>query len=462
MGYLGYAYLAAALAVGAASYWRRPGLYVSFVWWLWFLTPEVRRLLDYVQGWDPLNPVVLAPYLASSLTFFTLVHHLPKMQLKRYFPFFLVFLGLFYAYAVGLYRAGAPSATYHLIEWLVPVVFAFHLIVNWYKYPIYRRAVQRTFLLGITIMGVYGVVQFFVLPPWDRYWMENAPITSVGQPEPLEVLVFSTLNSPQPFALAMMAGLLLLSSANGLARWPAAAAGFLSFLLSLKRAAWGGWLAGMLFIVLQRRRLGSVVPVILAIALIVLPLLTIGPVADRINERVGTIAELGEDTSFRARVDFYQETATQALLNPVGSGFGATGESTKLSAEGGGVGELGENAAFDSGILEIPFLLGWPGSILYIAGLIWLLSYAFSSKDHSDTFAVASRAIVVGILIQLVFNDTIVGLGGMLFWTFAGLAIGSEVYRHRILSGTRSEATTDYRGEDIRTRSEISDARSIV
>ena len=48
---LNYAYLAATLAVGALLYWRRPGLYIGFTWWLWFLTPEVRRLVDYQQGW---------------------------------------------------------------------------------------------------------------------------------------------------------------------------------------------------------------------------------------------------------------------------------------------------------------------------------------------------------------------------------------------------------------------------
>ena len=162
---MNYAYLAATLPVGVLLYWRRPGLYIGFTWWLWFLTPEVRRLADYVQGWNPINPVMLAPYLVSALTIFTLVHHLPKLLLNRFFPFVLIGLGLLYAYAVGIYRAGAPSATFHLLEYSVPIAFGFYFVVHWRRYPLYRRTIQRTFAWGVLVMGVYGLIQFFSFRP---------------------------------------------------------------------------------------------------------------------------------------------------------------------------------------------------------------------------------------------------------------------------------------------------------
>lgn len=437
-----YAYIATALAIGALLYWRRPGLYVAFVWWLWFLTPEVRRLIDYAQGWNPVNPVMLTPYLVSALTFFTLVYHLPKLRLDRYFPFILIFSGLFFAYAVGAYRNGVTSASYHLIEWLVPVVFAYYLIVHWRRYPVFRRVVTRTFVLGVLVMGLYGVLQYFALPAWDQYWMESAPITSIGQPEPFEVRVFSTLNSPNPFALVMMAGLLLLSGGGGFLRWPAAMAGYVSFLLSLVRSAWGGWLVGLLFIVTQRRgsRTG-LVATLLVTTLIALPALTVGPVAERINERLKTLTELEQDNSFNARVEFYVETLPQVFLSPLGEGFGSTGRSTKLDASGG-IGELGENAAFDSGIMEIPFVLGLPGAVFYMGGLIWLLTYALRSRGSKDFFAATSCSIAVVLLVLLIFNDTIDGVVGMLFWSFLGLAIAaSQVERGQILKEGRGKTT---------------------
>lgn len=439
MELLGYAYPVAALALGVLLYRRHPGLYVSFTWWLWFLTPEVRRLVDYVQGYSTISPVMLAPYLVSVLTVFALAHHLPKLQLNRFFPFFLVFLGLSYAYAVGVYRAGLFSATYQLLEWTVPVMFAFYLVVQWRRYSVYRRAIRRTFILGILVMGIYGLIQFFVLPPWDRAWMEGTSITSIGQPQPFKVRVFSTLNSPQPFAEVMMVGLLLLLGGGGLLRLPAAVAGYVSFLLSLKRSAWGGWLVGVFFLITQRGQIrpGLVATVVVTV-LAILPLLTVGPVADTINERVATISDIDKDNSFRARVEFYQETALPSLFNPVGEGLGSTGRSTKLDAEGG-VGELSENAAFDSGILEIPFVLGWPGSLLYLGGMAWLVSYALRSRNSEDSFAVIGCSIVVGILVQLVFNDMVVGVVGMLVWTFVGLAIAADLNRGRVSKVDGSE-----------------------
>lgn len=431
MQYLEYAYLAAALSLGTFLYWRHPGFYIGFTWWTWFLTPEVRRLMDYVHGWDPVNPVMLAPYLVSSLTFFTLMYHLPKLQLKRFFPFLLIFLGLFYAYAIGASREGVSSATYQLIEWLVPTVFAFYLIVHWRKYPEFRKAMQRTFAWGVLVMGIYGLIQFLNPPAWDQYWMVNAPITSIGYPFPFEVRVFSTLNSPAPFAAAMMAGLLLLLGGGGLVRWPAAAVGSISFLLSLVRQAWGAWLVAVILVLVQHRRSrrGSILT-LLVVVLLAMPLLAVGPVATNISDRLDTLTDLGQDTSFQARVEFYKDTLPSALLNPVGSGFGSTGVGTKLSASGG-TGELGTNAAFDSGVMEIPFVLGWPGTLLYVVGLVWLLSQALRNKNSDDFFAVAGLSIAAGLLMSLPFDNMMIGLSGMLFWSFIGLATASGINRRQ-------------------------------
>lgn len=440
-----YLYLAATLALGALLYWRRPGLYIGFTWWMWFLTPEVRRLMDYVQGWNPINPVMLAPYLISALTFFTLIYHLPKLQFKHLFPFSLIFLGLFYAYCIGAYREGVSSATFQLIEWLMPVVFAFYIVVHWRKYLVYRNAVQRTFVWGSLVMGAYGLIQFLNPPAWDQYWMASSPITSIGYPNPFEVRVFSTLNSPEPFAMVMMVGLLLLLGGDGLLRWPAAAVGSVSFLLSLVRQAWGGLLIAVVLVIAQSRRAQpGLLVTLLVVALLATPLLTVGPVADSINERLETLTDLSQDNSFQARVEFYKETMPVAFLNPDGEGLGSTGRSTKLSASGG-TGELGEDAAFDSGVMEIPFVLGWPGSILYISGLTWLLIYALRSRNSEDFFAVASNSIAVSLLTLLIFNDSVTGVVGMLLWSFMALAIAAEISRRQNLKSLTEKVPSENR-----------------
>jgi hypothetical protein len=437
-GLLTYLYPAAAMVVGALLYWRRPALYLGFTWWVWFLTPEVRRLVDYQQGWNPVNPIMLAPYLVAGLASFALLHHLPKLQLSRLFPFGLIFLGLFYAYGVGAYRLGTLNATYDLLNWAVPVLFAFYLAVHWHAYADHRRAIQRTFTWGVLVMGLYGLLQYFNPPTWDRYWMQNAPISSIGTPEPFEVRVFSTLNSPGYFSLVMMAGLLLTLSGGGLLRWPAAVAGYASFLLSLVRSAWGGWIMGLLFMIAQRGRFRlRLTATVLVMGLIAWPLLSVGPIAETVDERLQTVTNLEEDTSFNARLAFYAEFAPTAFFNPEGEGLGSTGLATKLGTAGG---ELGQFANFDSGLMNIPFVLGWPGALLYVTGLVWLLSYALrSGRSGSDLFATASRGIVVAMLTQLVFVNALVGLSaGMVFWSFLGSSLAARSYHAKVADDDRT------------------------
>jgi hypothetical protein len=424
-GLLVYLFPLSALAVGALLYWRYPDLYLGFAWWLWFLTPEVRRLVDYQAGWNPQNPIMLAPYLVAALTLFTLLRHLPKLQFSRLFPFGLIFLGLFYGYCVGIYRGGWQATTYDLINWLIPVTLAFHLVVHWRDYPRYRKVVQRTFVWGVLVMGLYGLLQFFNPPIWDQYWMNSAPITSIGSPEPFEVRVFSTSNSPGPFAVVMLAGLLSLMGGGSMLRWPAAGVGFASFLLSLVRSAWGAWVLGLIFIVAQRGRLRQLATLV-AMGAIVLPLLTVGPVAETVNARLQSVSDLEQDNSFKDRVAFYSEFLPQALLNPVGEGLGSTGLATKLSTSGG---ELGEFGNFDSGLMNIPFVLGWLGSLLYVSGLIWLLLLVFrGGGPKSDAFAAVSRGIAVAMLAQLVFGNSLVSLSGIIFWSFLGLSLAARVH----------------------------------
>src|SRR4051812_25967911 len=72
-------YPVAALVVGVLLYWRSPTLYLGFTWWLWFLTPEVRRVVDYQSAWQPETPVMLAPILVTALAGLTALRYLPTL-----------------------------------------------------------------------------------------------------------------------------------------------------------------------------------------------------------------------------------------------------------------------------------------------------------------------------------------------------------------------------------------------
>jgi hypothetical protein len=90
------------LAVGIFLYVRYPILYIGFTWWMWFLTPLLRRLVDYRSGWDQQGLILLAPFLVTLITFATLLRHLPKSYRIGGLPFVLAFTGVFYAFLIGL------------------------------------------------------------------------------------------------------------------------------------------------------------------------------------------------------------------------------------------------------------------------------------------------------------------------------------------------------------------------
>ena len=68
-----------------------------------------------------------------------------------------------------------------------------------YDYAAIRRILTRTFVTGGLVMGLYGLIQFFYLPEWDVYWLENAGMDSQGLPFPGLIRVFSTMNSLHNF-----------------------------------------------------------------------------------------------------------------------------------------------------------------------------------------------------------------------------------------------------------------------
>jgi hypothetical protein len=417
-----------ALLVGVILYLCHPTLYLGFTWWLWFLTPEVRRIVDYQIGWNPISPVMVAPYLVAGVAALTLLRSLPQMlQRPRLFPFLLVLMGLNYGYTIGLVRAGPAPATYALLDWIVPVAFGFHMAAHWQQYPLYRDAMQRVFLWGVLAMGIYGIVQFYVVPPWDAYWMEVAPIGSIGWPQPFEVRVWSTMNAPLPFGVVMMAGLLFTFAATGPLRFVAAVPGYLSFLLCLVRTAWFGWAIGVLFMLVSIRGVQKMklLAVAALVGLLSLPLLLLEPVAETVTSRFESMQELREDTSYRARLRLYRDMLLLSATNVIGEGLGATGLATKLA----NAGEPG--LIFDSGVLDFMFVLGWPGTILYVGGLIWLLANAFDTPAWHQNLAVhAARAIVLATLAMHLSLNMLTGVAGMVFWSFLGLALGAATF-HR-------------------------------
>lgn len=428
-----YSFPAMSLVTATYLFSRKPKLYVMFTWWIWLLTPLVRRMVDHEAGWSSLSPVMLTPYLVAGLTLISLLERAPQMAGIRLAGFGFALVGIVWAYVIGAGTAGTTAATYGLLTWLVPVAFGFHLATSWQRYDGLARATETVFRQGLIVLGAYGLIQFALMPAWDAFWMRHSGMSSIGQPAPFQVRIFGPLNSPVVYAAYLMAGLVVTFATRRLTSQVLSLPAWLAFLLSQVRSAWLGCIIG-LFMVLARMSRRQALKLIAAAAFLVLailPFLRITEVQEVALPRLMSLFAIEQDTSFRARTTLYRESLEAALGSTVGDGIGSTNLATKLTNNG----QLGEFGVIDSGILEIMFVFGWPGTLLYGGGITLLLVTVFTKAARpGDRFEAAARAVTVGILAQIVFLNPLGGAVGMLFWSFLGLVIAGQRAHHEALA----------------------------
>jgi hypothetical protein len=417
------AFPVASLVVGIFLYVKFPTLYIGYTWWLWFLIALLRRLVDYRAGWDQQGFILISPYLVTLITIATLIRYLPMSLRIGGMPFILAMIALFYGLMVGLVTFEPVVVFRTALDWFAPVLFGFHIFVNWRNYPNYRKNIQTVFFWCVCITGIYGVYQYLTAPEWDRIWLTGTKLTTMGTPEPLGIRVWSTMHSPGPFANIMMVGLLLMLSNIHPLNFVGSIAGYLSFLLSVVRSSWGGWVVGVLTLITNLKPKLQMRLVVTAIIMVicVLPVATIEPFATVINERLETVTNLQKDQSYKDRSDSYNKNLNIALSSPLGRGIGGTwiiDKDGKLFM-----------VVLDSGILDVFFALGWFGAIPYLGGLLLSLFSLFQGFEiRNDSFASTARSISLGVFFQMGFGSMMLGLSGVTLWAFIAMTMAAKKY----------------------------------
>jgi hypothetical protein len=415
-GLLRLVFPAGSFVVGLFLYFRYPLLYIGFTWWLWFLTPWVRRLVDLQSGWVDPSPILLAPSIVTLISFVSFIRYFPRAYYQGGLPFIISFLAVAYAFFVSLIKTDPITAMLACLHWLTPIAFGFHFFINWRIYPQISQNIQRTFLWGVLVTGSYGLWQYLVAPEWDKFWLINTGAASFGTPEPLGIRVFSTMNSPQPFGVVIMAGLVILFNGKTALHFGSAAVGYLSFLLSSARAVWLGWLVALFLLTsslkpkLQMRLIIS----LLVIVILVVPLANVEPFSTVIAPRIESFSNTDNDVSYNERAERYETYLGLALSQIIGGGLG-------------GNAALGPN--IDSGILDILYSFGWLGAVPYLGGIILLIFSLFQySEIRFDSFMSAARAISIGVFAQIGLNGATAGVFGVILWSFLGLAVSAHKY----------------------------------
>jgi hypothetical protein len=415
-------------------YLRRPNAYIGFTMWTWFLVPLVRRLVDWKFGWTEPNFVLLAPFFVASVSALTLL--LPSRRRSLSVPPTFILCGLAIVYGFAMSLAGKPSAeaVYALLNWLAPLLFALHLVLNAEEYPRIRRCVELNFTVGVGVMGVYGVYQFFTAPAWDTYWLENISQglidPSFGQPVPFGIRVWSTLNAPGPFANVIMAGLLLLFVTRVRFKLLASVFGYMAFLLSVVRTSWLAYLVGLVLILRGEgpKRIAHVLGALCLLVLLLAPVLQNPEIAPVLGDRIKTFSRLGQDESLRERTDMYRVVSEIIRDEPFGHGLRNQ--------------EIDRNLVVDSGILILFLQLGWVGAVLYIAGVLIFFFTPIAAgsivvaratgivvEPQEDRLPAAMKSICIAYCAQLVGGQVFVGVTGAIFWMSLGLATAAGRWR---------------------------------
>jgi hypothetical protein len=298
-----------------------------------------------------------------------------------------------------------------LVSWLPPLLTGFYILNRQPLSEQHVRIVETALTWGVLAMGIYGVIQYFVLPGWDAFWMQNARMSSIGKAQPEQVRIFSTLDSPGPFAVSMGASLIVLFARRGLIPIVAAVPGYVSFMLASVRGAWIGWAIalGSIITVTKGRLRMRLVGMALVVGLVAVPAIMTGSIGDRVSSRMETFENLEKDGSVQARLQTYRTVSVRILENPIGWGLGSQ--------------------TYDSGVLTLFWQLGWPGGLLYLFGL----SLLFRNLLHgSSLFDKVVLGIAVSYGVQFFAGGQLLGeVTGVLFWSLTSLSIAQSAQHNR-------------------------------
>ena len=409
---------AGALIVGVFLYFRAPILYLGFTWWICFLSPLVRRLADYRSSFTEPSPILLAPFLVVLVTLVTLYKNLPKAHRIGALPYILCLASIFFGICLGFVQTSPISVGINALKWLSPVLLSFHLFVNWREYPNYRQNIRRVFLWGVLVMGVYGIFQYLTAPEWDRFWHINSGMRSIGIPEPLGIRVWSTMNSPGPFAFFMMAGLLTLIDRTGALSIFASVFGYLSFLLTLLRTAWLGWFGAIviLFSSLKAKHQMRLIIIFAVLAMSLVPLIAMDSFSESITSRLDTFSNIENDGSGQARLGVYSRFLSNPSIALIGTGMGNYEVTSEL--------EIG-----DSGLIGIFLSFGWFGGSVYLSGMLKLIFELWSFSGRSpDRFINIANAIAMSSLFILPLAYSNLDVHGICLWGFLGIGLAGKKY----------------------------------
>ena len=392
--------------------WRQgPAPHLQAALILFTFAPFVRRVVDLHIGYDQFGLMLIGPLLAILVPVVHLPRQLEKHRVPEHsmWPLGIVAAAVVYAGILSMAQGDWTNAASGMLKWLAPLLYAALLMVSAEREKMIEAA-SSAFAFILPVVGIYAIYQYVDPSDWDIYWMQLAPIPSIGQPVPYGVRVFGTMNAPASFATFIATGLFLI----GFSRrpWPALLAmpAALGLLLSLYRTAWISLAVSILFCLFfagTRRRAGMILAGI-GIAVLLAVLFT--PFGDIVIDRLSTLSEGTHDGSAQERLEEFITLWNLPDSSVFGSGFTIT--------DVGAAGAM----PIDGMIIACWLSMGIVVGGFCLAALFWAIGNALAIAwiDPAPQ-AVVIGALALGALAQIPLANIASGEIGFLFWSFAAL-----------------------------------------
>ncbi len=405
-------FLLGCLAVAISA--LRRGIYAHFqaTLLLYTFTPFLRRMVDYGAGYESMGLMLVGPLLALLVPVFDLRRLFDGREPldERLGPLALAGVCVLYTGMVTLIAGQFNDMASGLLKCMAPILYAAVLVYRADRDELLDAAV-RAFYIILPVTAIYGILQFMQPQPWDVYWMQMAPIPSIGYPLPYEVRVFSVLNAPAAFATYTAVGLLLVTFLRtGWVSLLVMAPSSLALLLSLYRTAWVSLAVALLFCLLfARTRLKSQL-VIIALIAAGFGALTIPPFSDVIGVRFASISNGSKDGSLIERFEQYETMWLLPDSSLFGKGFGGADVLTAGTT------------AVDGMIITCWQMMGIVAGLLCLCSLGWAIALAvYRSLRERSREAVMIGAVAMFNLAQIPFANILFSEAGFLFWTYVVL-----------------------------------------
>ncbi|KAA9004678.1 hypothetical protein F4V43_10160 [Paenibacillus spiritus] len=405
----------------------RPKLLVAYTLLVWAVSPELRRLIDWSEGtYHSVSLVSLAPLLAGAAAAIPVMAEIHKIHRvsSRVMMFFIAALG--YGSLIGLAKNGMGSI-YDLMNYIIPLLLIPYFAVLRFSRSDLDRML-RAFANLAVLVAAYGIIQYLTVPAWDAFWMDSAGMMSIGKPIPLEIRVFSSLNSPGPAATFLtfaLVPMILEKRWRGALGWLGVLLVVVALLTTLVRASW------LILIVMLLVYIGSssskgkwkTLLQILFVAAALFYIVPKLPGAEGLTARMETLGSIKEDRSYNDRLNLLNTMVPAVMGNPVGQGIGSVGQSTKL----GNGGELGEYGIMDNGFIALFLTFGLAGGLLFFGGLGAALRSVYKGARRGGENGIYARlalAAWAGAVASLISDNGFPGMKGYLVWMLVGLGLG--------------------------------------